>query len=167
MRPNFLKGIHLIERDGRIARKDPNSEMVLTSGYWNISEETAASLVGGCILLHEKQNAPSREGGIITGFTVVSDGEWEGRILFEFTRHVRCYGVITDREGWSREKKLYGLNQQSSGKPVAVPFTSMELENLRSIVADKLHSQTAGHFMDMHLSIIRRLELALTRAQSD
>lgn len=96
--------IHLIEnhRRERVISKDEN---LWESGYWTISEEKAKSLIGGDLYLHSKQTNPSRFGGIIQGYRFVSEGEFEGKVIFSFVFTPDHKGFKTDKKGWGNEQK--------------------------------------------------------------
>lgn len=106
MRVQVMAGdIHLIERMGHIACVD----IALArweSGWWAVSQDTARRLVGGRIYFHLGQTKPSRFGGRITGFRVETEGNWPGRIVFEFIAGMEFKDVRTGREGWGMEKKI-------------------------------------------------------------
>lgn len=61
------------------------------SGFWDISEEDAARLVGGMIYLHESKPEPSYFGGTITAYRVEEIAEAHAqRIVFT---------VVSQQEG--------------------------------------------------------------------
>ena len=97
--------IHLIEREKRFQSIDKNTHS-WESGYWAVKQETAEALIGGRIHFHRTQDAPSYFGGEITGIKIVAEGEWEGRVVFQFKADLEGKGVRTAREGWSMEKKI-------------------------------------------------------------
>jgi hypothetical protein len=104
--PDDSRRIHFIERDDRFV---PLGNSVYESGFWNVAEDTAASLNGGMIYFHERQDAPSFYGGRIIDYRVQQEGEYAGRIIFIFTYMAECRGFMAGRNGWGQEKKLVGL----------------------------------------------------------
>ena len=95
--------VHLIERMGHVRTVD-SAAGIYVSEWWAIPPETAEKLVGGRIYLHKAQDKPSFFGGTITGFKVETEGEWIGRIIFDFKRDASCIGVVS-RGNWGNEKK--------------------------------------------------------------
>jgi len=97
--------IHVIDKQKLITRED-NMTQDWVSGYWGVTKEVAAKLVGGEIFLHMAKDKPSYFGGDITGFRVQEDGEYAGKVLFEFTASMDHKGVRTPRPGWGMDKKI-------------------------------------------------------------
>lgn len=101
-----MAAIHLVERLNNVHRHSVNPP-VWESGYWVVSEETAARLVGADLYLHSGQLVASHFGGKILGYHVQRDGsELDGRVVFRIAPTLAHKGVTTDREGWGNEKKL-------------------------------------------------------------
>ncbi len=76
------------------------------SGSWVISQETAKSLIGGRIFLHEKQDDRSHFGGEILDVIPSMNPGQAGRFDIVFKalpecKDVRCSG------GWGREKAIW------------------------------------------------------------
>jgi hypothetical protein len=97
--------LHLVEKNKRFTREDKFSQ-IWESGFWKMSQDTANSLVGGDLYLHSAKIKPSYFGGKILGFRVVEDGEWKGRIVFEFEFSPEYKGVSAGKDGWGMEKKI-------------------------------------------------------------
>ncbi|MFT6754311.1 MAG: hypothetical protein ACJA2O_004515 [Candidatus Azotimanducaceae bacterium] len=76
------------------------------TGYWTLTEENAKSLIGRDLYLHSKQLKPSRFGGIIQNIRIVEDGEFKGKVVFEFLADIEHKDVITPSSGWGNEKKI-------------------------------------------------------------
>lgn len=103
-----MAAVHFVERMGN-PRRLPDTDGEWESGYWHVSEESAARLIGGQIYLHSGQNEPSHFGGVILGYRVhaqAGDAQLDGRIVFRFRPSLEYKGVVTPREGWGNEKKL-------------------------------------------------------------
>lgn len=104
-----MNAIHLIQKNPKLVPmaenpKDPASLWI--SGYWAVPESTARRLIGGMIYFHARQDGRSKRGGEIVGYEVVQSGEWIGRIRFRFREDSTAKRKLTDREGWSMEKKI-------------------------------------------------------------
>ena len=99
------KRIHLLERDNRFTRMEPDGK-VWESGFWVVSESNAKKLIGGSILFHKKQNEPSFFGGIILKFRIQYDGKYEGRVIFAFEYQADHRNFMAEGRGWSQEKKI-------------------------------------------------------------
>lgn len=97
--------IHFIEKEGILTREDKSTQN-WESGNWAVATGTAESLVGGDIYLHKAQDKPSYFGGKITGFREINEGQWKGRIIFQFTATPDHKGVKTSKSGWGMEKKI-------------------------------------------------------------
>lgn len=97
--------IHLIEDLGnmRILNKS-NSEW--ESGWWALAPETAEKLIGGYIYFHKKQAEPSFFGGLILSYRVETNGEWVGRVIFQFKTGLEFKGIKAGSAGWGMEKKI-------------------------------------------------------------
>ncbi len=84
-----MPAIHLIEKAGTAQGLKPINFTagLWSSGYWKVTEETAAKLVGGRIFLHSAWAAQSHFGGTITSFSVhnTQGTDVHGRIVFAFT----------------------------------------------------------------------------------
>lgn len=104
-----MPSIHLIRKADKslpqITAIAPRSD-VFRSGNWAVSEETAATLVGGKIYFHRTKAKPSFYGGTITAFERITQGDDAGRIIFTFESSKDCKGVKASREGWAQEKKI-------------------------------------------------------------
>jgi hypothetical protein len=100
-----MASVHLVERLNNV-RKVSTDPPVWESGYWIVSEETAARLVGGDLYLHTGQLEASHFGGTILGYRVHKGGtETDGRLVFRIAPTAAHKGVSTGREGWGNEKK--------------------------------------------------------------
>jgi hypothetical protein len=97
--------IHLIEKNRGFTREDKFSQ-IWQSGYWKVNEDVAKSLVGGDIYFHPAKIKPSYFGGKILGYSVVEEGEWQGRIVFEFEFTREYKGVSAGKDGWGMDKKI-------------------------------------------------------------
>jgi len=98
------RGIHLIERSGRIQKIEGS---VHESGFWDVTLQTAQELVGGEIYFHKKQKEPSFFGGKIVGYRIHDgDDEYHGRIIFRFESSREHRNVSAGAGGWSYEKKI-------------------------------------------------------------
>ncbi len=97
--------IHLIEKMGHVKCVD-KAAAVWESGWWAVSSDTAARLIGGRIFLHKTQQEPSFFGGRIMDFRIETSGIWTGRIIFSFTPLPECKDATTGSDGWSMEKKI-------------------------------------------------------------
>ncbi|WP_185230432.1 hypothetical protein [Teredinibacter franksiae] len=95
----------MIEKENLLTRDDKATQN-WKSGFWAISHEVADQLIGGDIFLHKTQNKPSFFGGKITGYSLQDEGQWKGRIIFEFTATKEHKNVKTSKSGWSMEKKI-------------------------------------------------------------
>lgn len=95
--------IHLVEPLNNFAKLQDNE---WESGWWNIAESEAKKLVGGEIYFHKKQIEPSFYGGIITGYRVGQDVQYQGRVAFRLKYDAACRNVNTDRHGWSKKMKI-------------------------------------------------------------
>ena len=97
--------IHLIERMAHMTCLD-RASATWESGWWAVSTDTAAKLVGGRIFFHKAQDKPSFFGGRITKYRVETEGEWPGRIVFTFAAGQEFKAVKAGRDGWGMEKKV-------------------------------------------------------------
>lgn len=97
--------IHLIERMGHMKCLDKPSAL-WESRWWAVSTETAERLVGGRIFFHKAQDKPSFFGGNITGYSVETEGQWTGRVIFTFVTGLEFKGVKAGNTGWGMEKKI-------------------------------------------------------------
>ncbi len=101
-----MVSIHLIERLNNV-QKLQDDVPFWESGYWSISEETAARLIGADLYLHSGQLEPSHFGGKIVSYRVHRDGtDIDGRVIFRISPSSTYKGVRTGREGWGNEKKF-------------------------------------------------------------
>jgi hypothetical protein len=103
-----MPAVHFVERLNNVHRV-PDAPGEWESGYWVVSEETAARLVGGDLYLHFGQGEPSHFGGRIISYRVYRDdtgSEIDGRILFRIRPSLEYKGVVTERQGWGNEKKF-------------------------------------------------------------
>jgi hypothetical protein len=76
------------------------------SGWWNIDENKAKELVGGEIYFHKKQQEPSFFGGIITGYRIEQNTQYQGKIVFTLQYNAACRNVKTEKLGWSKKMKI-------------------------------------------------------------
>ncbi len=108
-----MSTIHFIERDGRFERV-PDSADVWESGYWRISQETAANLVGGDVYFHSAKSERSHFGGVFLGSRVQTGGEFDGRtvVRFRYTKHHR--GVSGGAGRWGVERKPVAADAAAS-----------------------------------------------------
>lgn len=97
--------IHLIERMSHIKSLDKETAL-WESGWWMVSPDIAAKLVGGRIFFHKAQIKPSYFGGRITKFRIETEGIFRGRVLFNFIASHEFKGINAGRDGWSMEKKV-------------------------------------------------------------
>lgn len=89
-----MNAIHFIEKLNR-ARKISSTPLIWESGDWDVSEQSAAALVGGDLYLHTAQDAPSNFGGHILNYRVLSTS----RVVFQIAptmEHKKC----ADRTRW-------------------------------------------------------------------
>jgi hypothetical protein len=100
-----MAAIHVVERLENLTRIDADLGE-WESGFWVVSEDVAARLVGGLIYLHTGQLAPSHFGGEILASRVVESGEYLGRVVFRFRADIKCKNVRTSKKGWGNEKKI-------------------------------------------------------------
>src|SRR6266853_4691835 len=99
----MTRKIHLIERMGHIQKIEGR---IHESGLWDITPQTAQSLVGGDIYFHKKQKEVSYFGGKILGYRVhEGNDEYHGRIIFRFESSTEHKNVHSGEGGWSNEKK--------------------------------------------------------------
>jgi hypothetical protein len=104
-----MPAIHLIKKinNGHPAIKKMSGEPnTYTSGFWELSEETAQAFIGGEIYFHEHQRDPSYYGGKILAADGTLDGEYQGKIVFKFVYSAECRDVKTSADRWSQEMKL-------------------------------------------------------------
>ena len=104
-----MSAIHLIEKDGTAQglKAIDFKAGLWESGYWKVSRETAAKLVGGNIFLHTSWSTPSHFGGQISAFSVHSapGSSEDGRIIFHFTSSPEGKGVRAPA-GAAGEKRI-------------------------------------------------------------
>ena len=103
-----MAAIHFVERLENVHRI-PGQANRWESGYWVVSHETAAKLVGGDLYLHRRQGDPSHFGGRIVGWRVHSDPadpEIDSRIVFAIEPSLAHKGVRAENAGWGNEKKI-------------------------------------------------------------
>ncbi|EKT4489506.1 MULTISPECIES: hypothetical protein [Shewanella] len=98
-----MEAIHFVEKLGnyRVVSEETGE---WESGYWNVTVDAAAQLVGGDIFLHPGQLKPSTIGGKITGFRIATEKNSD-RIIFRFQKLDSHEGVVTEKEGWGNEQK--------------------------------------------------------------
>jgi hypothetical protein len=100
----MTRKIHLIEKMGHFQKVGAR---IHESGLWDVSIQTAQSLVGGDIYFHKKQKVASYFGGKILGYRVhEGDDEYRGRIIFRFEYSAGYRNVLSGNGGWSNEKKI-------------------------------------------------------------
>ena len=100
----MARKIHLIERMGHIQKIEGQ---IHESGLWDVSPQTAQTLIGGYIHFHEKQKEPSYFGGKILAYRIhESDDQYNGRIIFRFEYSAEHRKVSAGSGGWSNEKKI-------------------------------------------------------------
>ena len=101
--------IHLIEKLNNFKKLRDD---IWESGWWKLKEDKAQKLVGGKIYFHKERQEPSFYGGTVRGYRVEQDGQYQGRIIFEFQYSQACREIRTDRSGWSMKMKIItGLEQ--------------------------------------------------------
>jgi hypothetical protein len=100
-----MPAIHVVERLGNLSCLDKDKSE-WESGFWVVSEDVAARLIGGLIYLHSGQLAPSHFGGAILSYRVVQSGDQAGRVVFHFRADTKCKNVRTSKKGWGNEKKI-------------------------------------------------------------
>lgn len=104
-----MPAIHLIEKAGTAQglKAIDFKAGLWESGYWKVTEETAATMVGGSIFLHTSWSDLSHFGGQITGFSPHdAPGTTEhGRIIFHFNSRSDAKGVQAP-PGASGEKRI-------------------------------------------------------------
>jgi hypothetical protein len=99
----IMNAIHFIEKLNK-AKKISTAPLIWETGDWDVSEKTAAELVGGDLYLHTAQDAPSHFGGRITGYRVLTTAP-VGRIVFQISPSMAHKDVRAGREGWGMEQK--------------------------------------------------------------
>lgn len=99
-----MSSIHFIEREGRFERVADTPD-VWESGYWKISAETAANLVGGDVYFHSAKSERSHFGGVFLGSRVQVGGEFEGRTVVRFRYTTKHRGVSGGAGKWGVERK--------------------------------------------------------------
>jgi hypothetical protein len=100
-----MNAIHLIERINNFKLINPNA-YEYDSYAWYVNKDTAEKLVGGNIYFHKAQKQPSFFGGKITSYRVLEEGADAGRVVFRFQVSKDCRDVMTDKSGWTYEKKI-------------------------------------------------------------
>jgi hypothetical protein len=95
--------IHLIETSNNFVKLQDNT---WESGWWSIDESQAQKLVGGEIYFHKKQQEPSFYGGIITGYRIEQDGQYQGKVVFTLRYSDAGRNVKADKHGWSKHIKI-------------------------------------------------------------
>lgn len=95
--------IHLIEHSNNFNKLHDD---VWESGWWRLTEAKALELVGCEVYFHRKRTEPSFYGGVIQGYRVEPEGEFEGRIILEFEYSLACRNIKTDKYGWSKDIKI-------------------------------------------------------------
>lgn len=100
-----MPALHLVENLQNLWRV-PEISDEWESGYWDVKETAAHKLIGGMLYLHQGQLKPAHFGGILLGFRIVQEGQYQGRIIFRFRFLPACRGVKTSRQGWGNEKKF-------------------------------------------------------------
>jgi len=104
-----MSAIHLIEKAGTAQGLKPIDFKagLWESGYWKVTAETAAKLVGGSIFLHTSWSEPSHFGGQISAFSMHSapGSKEDGRIIFQFTSLPENKGVSAPA-GAAGEKRI-------------------------------------------------------------
>jgi hypothetical protein len=95
--------IHLVERLNNFTKL---KDKVWECGWWKLNENKAQKLVGGEIYFHKSRQEPSFYGGTILGFRVEQEGQYQGRIVFQFQYGQAFRNIRTDRSGWSLEMKI-------------------------------------------------------------
>lgn len=79
------------------------------SGYWTLSAERAAGLLGAMAYFHETKTTPSYFGGKILDFSVIPAGRRNaGKVVFVFERMQESIGVQTSADQWKLNLKLVG-----------------------------------------------------------
>ncbi len=95
--------IHLLENMSNFVKLDDND---WESGWWNLDEGVVKKLVGGEIYFHKTRSTPSYYGGIITGYRIEQEGQYQGMIVFTLKHNLSCRNVKTGIRGWSRKIKI-------------------------------------------------------------
>jgi hypothetical protein len=95
--------IHLIEKMNNFIKLQDNTWEI---GWWQLEESKAQKLVGGEVYFHKKQQEPSFYGGIIIGYRIEPDGQYQGKTVFTFNHKQSCRNVKTDKYGWSKKLKI-------------------------------------------------------------
>ena len=71
-----------------------------------ITEEEAKELIGCAIYFHKQRQEPSFYGGKIKNYHIENQGQFTGKIAFEFQYNEDCRDIKTDRTGWSKNIKI-------------------------------------------------------------
>jgi hypothetical protein len=95
--------IHLVEPMNHFVKLKDNA---WESGSWELDDSLAKKLVGGKIYFHKKRQEPSFYGGTIVGYRVQTDGEYQGKIVFQLQHSQSCRNVTTAKSGWSKNVKI-------------------------------------------------------------
>ena len=101
----MISKIHLIENLGNIKALDIKNAEFETK-WWDLAEATANKLVGGEIYFHKFQAKPSFYGGKITSYRIETEGQWKGRVIFNFTYNEKFRNVSTGKDKWAMEMKI-------------------------------------------------------------
>jgi hypothetical protein len=104
-----VPSIHLIEKLGKPGLKQIDREnCVWDSGYWKVTPDNAANLVGGDIYLHTAWAQLSHFGGVVTAYTVYhhpgDDGD--GSVVFRFHAR-REHKDVKAPPGANGEKRIF------------------------------------------------------------
>jgi hypothetical protein len=117
--PRFARAIHVVER----GRNHENLVRVRgrpgiwESGYWVVSDTTAAQLIGGKIYVHRDQRAPAHSGGtILEAFD--RPGSNVSRKVFVFRAEKILMGSASPASGWGNEKCVEWEEFVKPGIPV-------------------------------------------------
>ncbi len=97
--------IHFIENFGNVWPL-PNSKEWESGYWWRVGRANADALIGGHLYLHSAQTASSHHGGIITGYRIQHDGEFEGRYVFRFRPTNQHIGVMAEGSWSFRYKQM-------------------------------------------------------------
>jgi hypothetical protein len=95
--------VHLLDKMSNFKKLDDND---WESGWWKLDEGVVKKLVGGEIYFHKTRQAPSFYGGIITGYRIEQEGQYQGMIVFRLKHSLSCRNVKTGTGGWSHNIKI-------------------------------------------------------------
>lgn len=104
----MARRIHFIEKLGHFKKLEGN---IHESWCWDLTPQTAESLVGGDVYFHKRQKEPSYFGGKILSYRVHDSDEGEysgcrGRIVFTFESSREHKNVSAGEGGWAFMQKI-------------------------------------------------------------